>query len=129
MRNLILLLVGLAVGAIAATSVMNALAPRDAYPRGLMNVMQHHYAALREQLRGNRCDAAPTHVDALRLLSREIDDAMYPDGSPDTPFREYGQRLDDGLATAAAAGKECAALKPAVEKITAACDACHHQYR
>jgi hypothetical protein len=129
MRNLILLLIGLAVGAVAATSVLNALAPRDAYPRGLMNVIQHHYGELREAVRANRCAAAPAQVDALGMLSREVEGAMYPDGSTDAPFREYERRLDEGLAAAAAAGTECTALKPAIDKITSACDACHRQYR
>ena len=129
MRNLILLAIGLAVGAIAAMSVLNALGQRDAYPRGLMNVMQHHYAGLREGLRNNHCATAPADVDALRLLSRDVENAMYPDGSADPPFLEYEQRLDAGLIEASAAGTECAVLKPAVDKITAACDICHHQYR
>lgn len=129
MRNLILLLIGLAVGAIAATSVLNALAPRDAYPRGLMNVIQHHYVALREAAHDNRCVAAPEHVAALGMLSREVEGAMYPEGSADAPFREFEQRLNEGLALAMTAGTECTALKPAIDKITAACDACHRQYR
>ena len=129
MRNLILLAIGLAVGVIAAASVLNALNQRDAYPRGLMNVMQHHYAMLREELRGNHCTAAPADLDALRLLSRGVESAMYPDGAADQPFLEYEQRLDESLTAALAAGTECVALRPAVDKITAACDACHHQYR
>ncbi len=129
MRNLIVLLIGLAVGAIAATSVLNALAPRSAYPRGLMNVMQHHYVALREGVRDNRCMTAPAQAEALKLLSREIESAIYPDGSADAPFLEYERRLDEGIAAASAAGADCTALKPAIDKIATACDACHRQYR
>ncbi|HEX3895464.1 MAG TPA: hypothetical protein VHW73_04580 [Rudaea sp.] len=129
MRNLILLAIGLAVGVIGAASVLNALGQRDAYPRGLMNVMQHHYTALREDLRGNRCTTAPADVGALGLLSRDVENAMYPDGSADPPFLEYEQRLDEGVTAAAAAGIDCVMLKPAVDKITSACDACHRQYR
>ena len=129
MRNLILLLIGLAIGAIGATSVLNALAPRSAYPRGLMNVIQHHYVALRETVHDNRCLQAPAQADALKLLSREIESAMYPDGSADAPFLEYERRLDEGIASASAAGADCTALKPAIDKITTACDACHRQYR
>jgi cytochrome c556 len=129
MRNLILLLIGLAVGAVAATSVLNALTPRSAYPRGLMNVIQHHYIALREAVHDNRCAAAPAQVETLSTLSRDIELAMYPDGSADDPFREYKRRLDEGLAAAVAAGTDCMTLKPAVDKIAAACDACHRQYR
>jgi hypothetical protein len=129
MRSLILLALGLAVGALAASSVLNALSRRDAYPRALMNVMQHHYAVLRETLRDGRCDRAPPHVSALSTLSRDIDSAMYPDASPEPPFLEYEKRLNDALSAASAAGSECKALAPTVERITSACDACHHQYR
>ena len=129
MRSLILLVLGLAVGALAASSVINALSRRDAYPRGLMNVMQHHAGALREAVRGGHCENAQTHVAALSTLSHDIDSAMYPDSSPEEAFLEYEHRLGDGLSAAANAGTECKALAPSVERITSACDSCHHQYR
>jgi cytochrome c556 len=129
MRALILLLLGLAVGAIAATSVVNALRQRDAYPRGLMNVLQHHYATLRHDVRDKRCTDSPRRVAALKALVADIDGAMYPGASPEPPFIEYEQRLSDALNAAATATDQCAALAPAVDKIGAACDACHHQYR
>ncbi len=129
MRSLILLALGLAVGVLAASSVLNAVARRDAYPAGLMNVMQHHYAALRETTRKGHCDGAAAQVSVLSALSRDIDSAMYPDSTPDEPFLEYEHRLNDALNETAAAGPECKAVSPAVERIAAACDACHHQYR
>jgi cytochrome c556 len=129
MRSLILLVLGLAVGALAASSVINALGRRDAYPRGLMNVMQHHAAALHEAVRGGRCDGATAHIAALSTLSRDIDSAMYPDSSPEESFLEYEHRLGDALTVAANAGTDCKAIAPAVERIAAACDSCHHQYR
>ena len=129
MRSLILLVLGLAVGALGASSVLNALSRRDAYPRGLMNVMQHHAAALRDAVRGGRCDRAPAHVAAMTGLSHDIDSAMFLDSSPEEAFLEYEHRLGDALTVAASAGTECKALAPAVEQITKACDSCHHQYR
>lgn len=129
MRSLILLVLGLAVGALAASSVINALSRRDAYPRGLMNVMQHHAAALREAVRGGHCENAQAHVAALSTLSRDIDAAMYPDSSPEEAFLEYEHRLRDALSAAANAGPECKTLAPAVDRIGSACDSCHHQYR
>ena len=129
MRYVILLTLGLAVGALAAFSVLNALSRRDAYPRGLMNVMQHHYAALRVAVRNGQCDGALAHVSALSALSRDIDSAMYPDATPDAPFLEYERRLNDALSAAAGVGPECKSVALAVERITSACDSCHHQYR
>ncbi len=129
MRSLILLLLGLAVGAVAAASVINALQQRDAYPRGLMNVMQHHFAALRSDVRAGQCAKSPTHVGALTSLRVDIDNAIYADDSPESAFLEYEHRLDEALAIARNAAADCAALAPAIQKIGAACDACHHQYR
>ena len=69
MRNVLLLLLGLALGALATFNVFNALQRRDAYPRGVMNVMAHHVAALREDLRRGRCgDANLEHLRTLRVL-------------------------------------------------------------
>ena len=129
MRALILLFVGLAVGAIAATSVVNALRQRDAYPRGLMNVMQHHYATLRRDVRADHCTDSPREIAALKSLMPDIDGAVFAEGSPEPPFIEYEQRLSSALDAAAATSGQCAALAPAVDKISAACDACHQQYR
>jgi cytochrome c556 len=129
MRSVILLVLGLAVGALAASSILNALSRRDAYPRGLMNVMQHHAAALHEAVRSGHCDQVPAHVAAMTALSRDIDSAMFPDSSPEEAFLEYEHRLGDALSVATNAGIECKAIAPAVERITAACDGCHHQYR
>jgi hypothetical protein len=129
MRYVILLTLGLAIGALGALSVYNTLSRRDAYPRGLMNVMQHHYAAMRESVRTGRCDGVPGHASALSALSQDIDSAMYPDATPDAPFLEYEHRLNDALSAAAGVGPESKSVAPAVERITAACDSCHHQYR
>jgi len=126
MRNLVLLLLGLAVGAFATTSIINALRQRDAYPRGLMQVMQHHFAVLRDDVRRNRCsDDSRSHIASLRQLSDEIGRSVYAGDTPDAPFREYEQRLRDALVIPAT----CAGLPAAFDKISAACDACHHQYR
>jgi hypothetical protein len=129
MRSLILLAIGLALGVLGTASVLNALNRRDAYPRGLMNVVQHHYGALRAAVRSGRCDSAPAHVAAIAALSRDIDSAMYPDSSPEESFLEYEHRLGDALSAATTAGTECKAVAPVVERIGAACDGCHHQYR
>jgi len=130
MRSLFLFLLGIAIGAIGAVSVVSALHQRDAYPRGVMIVMQHHQAALRQELRRNRCDAGTTAgtLTGLQELAKDLEAAVYPAQTADAPFREYAQRLRDALA-ATAGTTDCAALAPNVEKIGAACEACHRQYR
>lgn len=127
MRQIILLVVGLVVGAAAGISVVNMLHQRDAYPRGLMDVMQHHYASLRDDVRRGRCEQSAQHVDTLRSLAEEIGPAMYGEDIPDAPFREFESRLADALSTSTP--RDCKALASQVQKIGAACDACHRQYR
>ena len=41
MRSLLLLVLGIAFGAAVAALVLNALGRRDAYARGVMQVLQH----------------------------------------------------------------------------------------
>jgi hypothetical protein len=127
MRQLVLLLLGLVVGAAAGISVVNTLRQRDAYPRGLMDVMQHHYASLRDDIRRDHCAASAHHIDVLRELAGEIGDAVYGDDIPDAPFREFNARLHDLLITPASA--DCKALAQQVQKIGESCDDCHRQYR
>lgn len=129
MRNAVLLLIGLVVGAIGATSVVNALAQRDAYARGVMQVMQHHYGMLRAQLRSGRC-ASPVHGKAmLEALTEEIEPAIFGDDTPDAPFHDYVQRLREAVVQLPDNATACTALAPAVERIGSACDRCHQQYR
>jgi cytochrome c556 len=130
MRNLVLFLLGIAIGAIGAASIVNALRQRDAYPRGLMNVMQHHEALLRRAVRLNRCDAKITApaLGSLQELAKDIEAAFDSESTTDAPFREYAQRLRDTLAATSSA-VDCPALASGVTKIGAACDDCHRQYR
>ena len=129
MKFVILLLIGLLVGAMGATVVVNTLRARDAYARGLMDVMQHHYSGLRESLRSGRCDATTSaHALAqLRALAPDVDTAIYADATPDAPFREFSERFSTTLDAATPA--DCAALGPHVQRIGKVCDECHQQYR
>ena len=132
MKQIVLLLVGVLVGAVGAVIVSNALRARDAYPRGVMDVMQHHYGGLRENLRAQRCDAHKSQLalTQMRALSNEIEPAMYPDSTPESAFREFDARLRDALdAGIAAAPADCAALVPIAEKVGKVCEECHQQYR
>lgn len=131
MRSLILLILGLAFGAICTAIAMNALAQRSAYARGVMQVMQHHYAELRNAQRTGRCDA-PTVMhahEALRLLGDEIERSVYGDSTPEPPFREYSDRLRNAVAGLADGTQGCAALAPVVTRVGDSCEACHRQYR
>ena len=129
MRQVLLFLLGLAVGAIATTNIVSVLRQRDAYPRGLMQVMQHDVGALREASRANRCDAGATSaLLQLHGLSAGIETAVYGNdlsNPPDPPFAEYAKRLRAAIP----AELDCKSLSTALEHAGAACDACHREYR
>jgi hypothetical protein len=127
MRQVILLVLGIAIGGAGGISVVNTLRQRDAYPRGLMDVMQHHYASLRDDVQRGRCELTGHHLTVLRSLTDEIGEAAYSEDIPDAPFREYQTRLAEALT--APATTDCKVLAPQAQKIGAACDACHRQYR
>ena len=131
MRNLLLLGLGFVLGASTASIVSSALNRRDAYARGAMQVMQHHYGMLRGRLRTNSCANADLDRDKA-MLSALIDDigpAVYAGTAPDRPFEEYTQRLREAVAELPASAATCAAVAPAVSRIGNACEACHQQYR
>jgi cytochrome c556 len=132
MKYAILLLIGLLAGAMGATMVVNALRQRDAYARGVMDVMQHHYAGLREDIRARRCDAGKSAlaITRLRATTDDIEASIYADSTPDAPFHEFTQRLNDALAAVPnPPPSDCVALAPFVQKIGKVCDDCHQQYR
>ncbi|MEP6938306.1 MAG: hypothetical protein ABI846_00965 [Rudaea sp.] len=129
MKLVIALVVGVLVGAMCAVIVANTLRQRDAYARGLMDVMQHHYAGLRESVRARRCEpTASAHALAqLRALAPDIDAAVFADDTPEASFRELSARLVTSLEHAPPA--DCAALAPIVQQVGKVCDECHQQYR
>lgn len=131
MRYLILLGVGLLLGAMGASTVLNALARRDAYARGVMNVLQHHYGNLRERLRDPKCAGVDAGADRAMLatLTEQIISSQYGDAAADAPFREYTERLRGAVADLPTHAVACAELAPVVTRIGNACDSCHRQYR
>lgn len=129
MRHAILLVIGMAIGALAALNIASILRQRDAYPRGLMQVMQHDTGALRQAARSNRCDAAAADtLRQLHSLSARIETAVYGNAvsnPPDPPFAEYAKRLRAALP----AELDCKSLPAALDRVGQACDACHREYR
>lgn len=126
MRLVILFVLGLAIGAIATANIVSALRQRDAYPRGLMNVMQHDLGTLREAARTQHCDAGTTaSLDRLRGLASGIEPAVYGSDPPEPAFADYARKLRDAIP----ATLECKDLQHATNRMGAACDTCHRQYR
>jgi cytochrome c556 len=129
MRALLLLLLGLAVGAIAASFAGNALRQRDTYPRAVMDLMQHHIGTLGGSIRARQCDASASigHLQRLQSAATEIGQA-FPDA--DQAFYDGAAKLETALRGAVqAAPAGCPALQAALKPVDEACEACHRQYR
>ena len=129
MRPLLLVLLGLVVGAMGATFALSALHQGTPFHRGVMAVMQHHMGILAANVRAKQCDAKASadHLSRMRQTAGDLREA-FPD--MDAPFYEAAARLDTALAGAAAAAPAtCEALARAVAPVGEACQACHRLYR
>lgn len=129
MRALLLVMLGLAVGAMGATFAISALHQGTPFHSGVMAVMQHHMGALRANVRAKQCDAkgSASHLGRMRETAGDLADA-FP--GMDAPFYQAGDALTralDGAVTAAPAS--CEALATALKPVGDACQACHQQYR
>lgn len=129
MRQVFLVVLGMVIGAVAAANIGAALRARHAYPRGLMQVMQHELGAMRQSARDGRCDAtAQLHWTRLAGLAPSIESAVYGESTinpADPPFAEFARRLRAALAEV----PDCKQFAPAVARVAQACDDCHRQYR
>jgi cytochrome c556 len=131
MRSLLLAVIAAFVGALAAVQVTAALRQRDAYPRGVMEVMAYHAGALELASRKQRCAADATAKDFAMLvtMSGEIPRA-FPDLMQDKQFAKFANDAHafDGQA-AANPPRDCPALRKTLAQIGGHCDQCHRVYR
>lgn len=133
MRALLLIILGLVVGGVAATMLGNVLRMRDAYPRAVMVIMQHHMARLRAAVDHGTCpaDLARSHLGRIAAVDAEIVPAFAgPDGGIQKRFRHYAEQLQGAVqATLHQVPDGCGALAVAVKHIADRCSDCHRQYR
>lgn len=130
MRYLVCLLAGLFFGAILASMTLNTVARRHAWPRGLMNVMQHELGVARGAARDGSCQQPPTRDAAahLHLLANDLERALLPSGAKDRVFVKYANDLRSAL-SAWDVSAACVQQTEALTTISHACDACHRDYR
>ena len=131
MRTLLLAVIAAVIGALIAAQVTAALRQRDAYPRGVMDVMAAHAGALDHAVRTQRCTAETTAKDFAMLvtMSGEIPRA-FPDLMPDKQFAKFAQdahAFDQQVA--ANPPRDCPGLNKAMAQIGEHCDQCHRIYR
>lgn len=129
MRAALLILLGLAIGAIGTVFAMNALRERNPLPHAVMVVMGHHMGVLQHARKAQHCEAAPNlqQLQLMQATAADIDDAF-----PDAPagFAEAAGHLRSALQSAVqAAPADCPALAAALKPVGEACESCHKQYR
>ncbi|HVI54328.1 MAG TPA: cytochrome C [Luteibacter sp.] len=129
MRALLLVILGLAVGAMGATFALAALHQGTPFHSGVMAVMQHHMGALQAKVRAKQCDAkgSTDRLARMREAAGDLREA-FPDMEPE--FFRADDSLLEALDSAVAAGPEtCAALIAALKPVGDACQSCHQHYR
>lgn len=129
MRFVVVLVIGILVGAITATTAAAILGQRHAYPRALMRVMQVQFGAARDAARDAACNGNETRLAILDLLAADIGRAI-PHGDP--PDRVFGQYVDGfrrDVADARGAAGDCKAQADALTRVANACADCHRDYR
>lgn len=131
MRSLILLLIGLAVGAIGAGILMNALSRETAYSKGVMAVMNAQMKALDKSVKANRCTANDLlpRFQTLRAVANDIEPAFTPTADDE----KFGRRASDLRAAEDAALmtplSTCPAALAAIHKIGDTCSNCHQDFK
>lgn len=131
-RYLLVLVIGLVLGIIAAVMVLRAWQARqDPYPPALMTVMARQQGALRGALEQNRCALSDTvpRLQALRMLTNDLD-AAFPDLRDDQRFQGHASALRATLNDALAGPPDdCQALATLVKSIGEDCQACHQDFK
>jgi hypothetical protein len=130
MRYLVCLIGGALLGALVAVTIANILGQRNAYPRALMNVMQHDLGHARDLVHADQCSTPDANATAehLNLIAADVEPALLAPGAHDRVFSQYASDLRDAVAAFAAA-PDCPARTQALTKIGHACDACHRDYK
>ena len=130
MRYLVCLIGGALLGALIAVTIANVLGQRNAYPRALMNVMQHDLGRARDLVHDQKCATPEANAVAahLGLIAGDVEPALLAPGTHDRVFSQYASDLRDAVAAFAAA-PDCPARTEAVTKVGHACDACHRDYK
>ncbi len=129
MRVALLILLGLAIGAVATVNVMNTLRARNPMPEAVMTTMDYHMGQLRGAIKAGQCNA-PVIAHHLQRVHSTASDIVPVFGISEKDFTDDATQLLDRTQSAiAAAPTTCAALGEAIKPIGQTCKSCHQQYR
>lgn len=131
MRYVVLLLIGLFMGAMGAVAAVSALRQGTPYDDAVMTVLSRQTGAMRAMREGGRCETPEItrRLHILRNVAGEANEAFLPVGD-DELFRKHSASLvaaaDRSLASPP---NDCDTLAAALSDIGAACKACHEDFR
>ena len=129
MRALVMLLVGMLIGALGAVTAVGAMRKDIPMQKASMTLMRHHFGALRRMGEG-QCDAAAMqrHLLALQGLGGAFP-AFLPTGGDDAAFERHAANFSRVAEAAVAARPGCDALAATTRDLGGACKACHDDFR
>ena len=131
MRWLAMLVLGMAIGAFGAVTLVGAMRQATPLRKGIMAVSQQQLRELRKAAAGEHCAVAATapRLALLRGMGADFEAAFLP-GRDDAAFRRhlghYLATLDRALATPPVG---CVALRQALREVGAGCKRCHDDFR
>lgn len=130
MRALILLSIGLVVGAFCAFAAAGALNKRHAHARGVMVVLARHLDAL-QAAGGVACSAvdAQRHLQQIRFAAVEIDYAFAATRAHSPEFARRSAGFADAAGRAATPVADCRDLAQRVADLDRGCRECHKRFR
>lgn len=131
MRAVVLILIGLFIGALGAVAGISALKQGTPYHSAVMTVFGQQMGALRGMREKNACPAQEIEhrLSLLRSIGEELEPAFLPVGD-DAKFIEHAKAFRDALDAAQAhQASNCDALGEAMSGIGGTCKACHDDFR
>lgn len=127
LKALVLIAIGLFIGAFCALAATNALAKRNAHGRAVMVVLAKHMDELRHMDATVDCDAViRPHVEQIAFAARDIGFA-FPRLAGDALFERRNTHFRELAAAATTAS--CDELPGRVARLSDDCTACHRQFR
>ncbi len=138
MKSIVLLVVGLFVGAFAAVAGMSALNQGTPYNDAVMTVLGQQMGAFKAMSEGGKCDMADVsrRLALMGAVAGEVDAAFLPVGD-DARFSQLSRDLNNAVSKAGAAVSEqvatasasCETLGQVMQDIGATCKGCHDVFR
>lgn len=129
MRYLVCILIGLFMGAMLGSITAHTLGQRNAWPRAVMQLMQHELAGTRRAVRDGGCGGEPAQRAQahLALLAGDLA-AAFPGLAEERAFRNANQGFTRAVLDWQPGG-DCKAEEAALAAVAQQCDNCHRQYR